>query len=325
MRFDKDGFPIPPAFERRSDAARDDHFPLSGNALSSTGRQPPGTAASEPAAPRAGWLKRAVVLTVLALGIVPAILGPMLMPSIRQAVVTWSLERAVLHEARGNLPGAIADLDRAVSWHGDEADLLCMRAMLRLENRDSAGALEDANRAAAIAPTAIQPLRIRALVQVVRGDAAAALADAGMVVEFASRGDPDALNHRAYIRALVGRELPAALVDIDAAIESAGEASAELLDTRGYILHLLGRQQEAVDQLNLAIDRMQQSRRQLALLAGRIEPGELARRLRSIDHALAVMFHHRGLACRSIGLEQQARQDLEFAERKGFDPTRGIF
>jgi hypothetical protein len=36
------------------------------------------------------------------------------------------------------------------------------------------------------------------------------------------------------------------------------------------------------------------------------------------------MLHHRGLACRALGLEGQAEQDLAAAEKKGFDPSRGI-
>jgi tetratricopeptide (TPR) repeat protein len=301
MRYDKDGFPIPPDFDFRTDDSSEAGFP--GAAASGGARQP------SPARPSGGGSrKRMLLVAFVAAGLVPAIVGPELMPTIRRAVVEWSLERAAEREARSDVAGAVGDVSRALHWHGDDAELLCMRAMLRLENRDAAGALGDAERAAAMAPTAIQPLRVRALIHVVNANADAALADAGMVVELASRGDPDALNHRAYIRALVGRELPAALAD-----------------TRGYILHLLDRQQEAIDQLNLAIDSMQQSRRQLALLAGRIDPVELARRQRALDHGLAVMFHHRGLACRAIGLEQQARQDLEIAGRKGFDPSRGIF
>ncbi|MEI8227249.1 MAG: hypothetical protein WCH77_03145 [Planctomycetota bacterium] len=257
--------------------------------------------------------------------IVPALLLPEIVPAVRQMVVGWSLEQAAEREARNDLTGAIANLGRAIRWHGDDVDLLCMRSMLRLEDRDAAGALEDASRAAALAPTAPQPLRVRALANVVLGNAAAALADAEIVVDLASPGDPEALNHRAYIRALVGRDLPEALVDIDAAIGGQREATPELLDTRGFILHLLGRTQEAIDQLNLAIDGMQQNRRQLALLAGRIDRSELSRRLRSLDHGLAVMLHHRALACEQAGLDEQAKQDFELAKRKGFDPDRGIF
>jgi tetratricopeptide (TPR) repeat protein len=257
--------------------------------------------------------------------IVPALLLPEIVPAVRQMVVGWSLEQAAEREARNDLTGAIANLGRAIRWHGDDVDLLCMRSMLRLEDRDAAGALEDASRAAALAPTAPQPLRVRALANVVLGNAAAALADAEIVVDLASPGDPEALNHRAYIRALVGRDLPEALVDIDAAIGGQREATPELLDTRGFILHLLGRTQEAIDQLNLAIDGMQQNRRQLALLAGRIDRSELSRRLRSLDHGLAVMLHHRALACEQAGLDEQSKQDFELAKKKGFDPARGIF
>ena len=210
MRYDKDGFPIPPDFDFRTDDSSEAGFP--GAAASGGARQP------SPARPSGGGSrKRMLLVAFVAAGLVPAIVGPELMPTIRRAVVEWSLERAAEREARSDVAGAVGDVSRALHWHGDDAELLCMRAMLRLENRDAAGALGDAERAAAMAPTAIQPLRVRALIHVVNANADAALADAGMVVELASRGDPDALNHRAYIRALVGRELPAALADIEGA------------------------------------------------------------------------------------------------------------
>jgi tetratricopeptide (TPR) repeat protein len=158
----------------------------------------------------------------------------------------------------------------------------------------------------------------------VLGQADAALAAAQEAVDLAGPDDPDALNHRAYFRALVGRDLDAALTDIDRALAGGGGPSPEFLDTRGFILHLLGRQQEAIDDLNVAIDSAQDERRRLLMLAGHVEPDELAYRLRSADHSLAVMHHHRGLACRALGLTGQAEQDFAIAEKKGFDPSRGI-
>jgi len=224
-----------------------------------------------------------------------------------------------------DIAGAMADVSRAVRWFGDDADLLCMRAMLRLEERDAPGCLEDAVRASEIAPTAVQPWRVRALVNVVLDNADAALAAADMVVNLSAAGDPDALNHRAYIRGLAGRDLPAALADIDRAIGATKESSPEMLDTRGFLLHLVGRHEEAVDQLNLAITAMQQNRRKLGLLAGRVDPVQLACRVRGLEHGMAVMLHHRAMSCRAVGLDEQAKQDFEQADRKGFDPTRGIF
>jgi tetratricopeptide (TPR) repeat protein len=313
MRYDRDGFPIPPDFDAGLEAFSADPPPL---------RQPP---TGEPTRRQAGTRKRWILFGLIAALLLPSIVIPEMMPAIRQMVVEWSLEQALAREAQDDIGGAIGAVGRAIRWHGDDVELLCMRSMLRLEHRDAAGALEDANRAASFAPTSPQPLRARSLAHVVLGDAEAALEDAQTVVEMSAAGDPEALNHRAYVRALVGRDLPAALEDIDAAIGGLTDATPELLDTRGFILHLLGRTEEAIDQLNQAIDGMQQNRRQLGLLAGRVDRTELARRLRVLDHGLAVMLHHRGLACAEAGLEEQANQDFEIARKKGFDPSRGIF
>jgi tetratricopeptide (TPR) repeat protein len=240
--------------------------------------------------------------------LLPAIVLPEAVPFVRPLVVGWALERAAACEARSDIGGAVAAVGRALRWQGADAELLCLRAMLRLEDRDAKGALDDATSAAVEAPLAPQPLRVRALVHVVLGNADAALADAARVVSLATPDDAEALNFRAYVRALVGREVPEALADIDAAIAAL----------------LAGRTQDAIDQLNLAIDGMQQNRRQLALLADRIDHDEFARRLRTLDHGLAVMLHHRALACDKAGLAEQAKQDFELARKKGFDPSRGI-
>ena len=323
MQYDRDGFPIPPAFDPAADR---DSF---GNGFGWGGGK--GQPAPAPASPGSvpgrhpKTRKRAWLLLLVAAGLVPAGVIPEVMPAVRQGIVEWALERAAVREAGEDVPGAIADLGTALYWHGDDPDLLCMRALLRLEDRDAAGAIEDATQAATQAPLSPQPARVRALAAVVAGNVGMALADAGMVVDLSAPGDPEALNHRAYIRALVGRELPAALADIERAIATLGEPSPELLDTRGFILHLLDRQAEAIDQLNLAIDAMQQNRRQLRLLSGRMERSELIRRMRALDRGLAVMLHHRALACAEAGLVEQAAQDGELARKKGFDPARGIF
>jgi len=318
MRYDRHGFPIPAEFDLPAAA---DEIPA-----------PPRREARRPNR-RPGAGKRIFLLAVLLGLVVPAIAGPAVMPTVRQAVVQWSLERAIMREGRGALAAAIGDVSRAIDWAGRPLDddpqwkssLLCWRAMLKIENRDASGGLADANLAASVAPTAIQPLRIRALANVILGNDDAALAAAEAASQLAGGDDPEMLNHRAYIRALVGRDLDAALTDIEAALGDGLEGSPEMLDTRGYILHLLGRQQEALADLNLAIDAAQTERRRLQLLSGHISRGELDYRLRSADQGLAVMHHHRGLACRALGLEGQAEQDMAVAEQKGFDPSRGVF
>jgi tetratricopeptide (TPR) repeat protein len=315
MRYDRHGFPVPPEFEGADPAHRESRS------------EPDGTtaAAASSTAARGRWGRKQLAVAAIMIGVVlPVALSPLVQPLVRDTVVLWMLKRAAVHEVHDRPGAAAAALGVALGWQADDIDLLCLRAALRLEDRDAAGAIADASRALSLAPTNPRPARVRALANVVRGDADAALADAELVLGLSAPRDPDALNHRAYIRALVGRDLPAALADVDDALAGTGGTEPELLDTRGYVLHLLGRQQEAVDQLNLAIDGMQQRRRDLALLAGRVDRIELARRLRWLDHALAVMLHHRGLACRALGLDGQAEQDLSAAEKKGFDPGRGI-
>ncbi|MFM7206120.1 MAG: tetratricopeptide repeat protein [Planctomycetaceae bacterium] len=318
MKYDRFGFPIPAEFTPPEESTV-------------AGRAAPRRSAADHGGPRptAGRRKRLFLLGVLAAVVVPGLLAPGVMPAVGEAVVQWSIERAVVHEGRGDLRTAIGDISRAIGWAGHDAGrrsrLLCWRAMLRIENRDARGGRADAESAVTIAPTLTQPRRVRALASVILGDPESALADAQAAVELAGPADPEALNHRAYVRALVGRDLEAALSDIDSALADDGTGSAEMLDTKGFVLHLLGRHHEAVDLLNVAIDMEQKERRELAVLAGHVDPDELAYRLRSLDHGLAVMLHHRGRACQALGLAKQARQDFETAERKGFAPERGIF
>ena len=319
MQYDRLGFPIPRDFEPPPG-----HDGRSAPSVRRSGPWEP----EEPARRGVNAGKRFFVWALLLFGVVPAILLPAALPLVREAMVQWSVERAMAHEARDDVAAAAADVGRAIVWIDEDAQaqarLLCWRSTLLLENRQVGAAVAEASRAVTLVPTAALPRRTRALAHVVAGDAEAALADAAAAVELTGADNPDGLHHRAYIRALVGRELEAALADVEAALAGSGAGSPEFLDTRGFILHLLGRHQEAIDDLNQAIGKTQQTRREVAGLAGRVDPVELAYRLRPIDHGLAVMHHHRGLACRAIGLERQAAQDFDAAERKGFDPARGV-
>ena len=201
MRYDKLGFPVPTEFE-----------PLD---LAPAGGEVGSSRRGLPDRHRPGRGKRFFLLAVLLGIVVPAIVVPAFLPTIRDLVVQVSLDLAIRREGRGALPDAITHLTRAIRWGETsldanaerKSDLLCWRAMLRIGNRDLAGALRDAELAASIAPTAVEPHRVRALAEVIRGNPEAALAAAQTVVELAGRTNPEALNHRAYIRALVGRDL----------------------------------------------------------------------------------------------------------------------
>ncbi|MGA0040529.1 MAG: tetratricopeptide repeat protein [Pirellulales bacterium] len=304
--YDDLGFPIPTEFE----------VPGAGPSRSQRwgGRGPR----------RASRAKRWGVLLV-ALGVLlPAVIVPEVMPFARAAVVRWSLERAFACEAQGDLVGAVRELDRAIVWHGDDASLLAARAMLRLESGDPAGAREDADLGVANAPDQLDSYRVRAIVHVVAGRADDALADVAKVVALAGGDNAEAVNLRAYVRGLVGREISEALDDIDRVLEAMPSPPPEFLDTRGFLRHLAGRSDDALSDLELAIDLTRQRREQIMFLGRSLDPLELLQRMRSLDHALAVMLHHRGLVLETQGQLQQAAADFELARRKGFAPERGI-
>ena len=314
MRYDRDGFPVPPEFDLPDAKAAEEGLPV----------VDPAAVPSPRRTGRAGWRKRLVVLAVLLGVIVPGLLGPQILPTISAAVVNWSLEQAYACQAADDVAGAVNHLSRAISWHGDHPDLLCMRALVRLESRDPRGALADARQAAMLAPLASQPLRIQAIVQVVLGEADEAVAAADRAAELVGADAAAAVNHRAYIRGLVARDLDAALADIERVVASDDDAPPAFVDTLGFLLHLVGRHEEALDQLNHAIAGMRAERQTFARRFGRSASTAAAVRLREIDQSLAVMYHHRSLACGALGLDGQAEQDRQLASEKGFDPSRGI-
>jgi len=316
-RYDSLGFPVPIDFESET--------PVGGGGPLVPAGTLPTSGRGSPTRGRAGSGKRLFLLAVLGACVVPAVIGPVILPELRDGVVRFSLWRSAAFEVDDEAAAAAAEIDRAILWHGDDAELYCLRGRLLLEARDPEAAIRDAERAAALDPRSSEPLRLRAIAHVCLGDADAAVACANRAVSLAGEGDPSGLNFRAYIRAVIGREIPEGLRDIERALNATAEASPELLDTHGFLLHLAGRQDEALATMELAIDGMRQSRRQLVFMAGQFGRTEFARRLRAVDHAIAVMLHHRGLIHEAVGRERQAAEDFEMARRKGFDPTRGIF
>lgn len=322
MRYDRHGFPIPPTFEpARSEA---DEFDRPGDGQ----RVRPGrdvSLSASPAERRPGKAKRTWLVLLACCVLLPAVALPAVWPALRDIAVEASVEEALRLDALGDAKGALAHLDRAVTLASDDPRLLCLRGQVRVSDGDAVGALHDAHGAVKLAPNDPGPLRLRATVHTVLERADEALADAQRVVDISGPGNAEALNLRAYTRALLRRDLPEALEDIERALAGQGSELPEHLDTRGYVLHLLGRSTEAIDDFNRAIDGMQELRRRLSLGIGRGDAMALSQRLRFIDQALAVMHRHRAEACREAGFESQAEQDFEISRRKGYDPSRGIF
>ena len=155
-RYDPLGFPVPIDFE--SDAAVGPGLSDAGGSLPTRGRggRPRG---------QVGRGKRFFLLAVLGACVVPAVIGPAILPEIRDGVVRFSLWRSAAFEVEDEAAAAAAEIDRAILWHGDDAELYCLRGRLLLEARDPAAAIRDADRAAALDPRGSEPLRLRAIAQ----------------------------------------------------------------------------------------------------------------------------------------------------------------
>jgi tetratricopeptide (TPR) repeat protein len=98
-------------------------------------------------------------------------------------------------------------------------------------------------------------------------------------------------------------------------MDEAHDSDPEMLDTRGYLLHLLNRNEEALADLQRAIDRLKNDFNQ--------DPFDSLKRMQ-IRRSLAVMYHHRGLVFEQLGRTAEAEQDRKHGDRLGYDPQHGV-
>jgi tetratricopeptide (TPR) repeat protein len=159
-------------------------------------------------------------------------------------------------------------------------------------------AVDELSRAIAIDPANVEAFRLRGgvLGQLHRYEQAAA--DYGRVIELHPE-DATAYNNRAYNLALAGTQLEQALEDVEKALALGGPNEA-FLDTRGYLLFLLGRPEEALNDLNAAVNLV---RRQASRQA-RSDAGEI--------------YYHRALVHQELGNRESAEQDFQQAKQLGY-------
>jgi tetratricopeptide (TPR) repeat protein len=134
------------------------------------------------------------------------------------------------------------------------------------------------------------------------------------------------LNARAYGRALAGVELDEALVDIEEAL-TAWPDNADFLDTRGYIHFLRGDAEEALEDLDRALEIASQQR--IIILDRTARSGaslqQVERLKRQWNEKLSVLYHHRGEAREKLHQLDEAAADLNQAEKLGYNPADGVF
>jgi tetratricopeptide (TPR) repeat protein len=324
-QIDEHGFPIPPPFELPKN--RDDEAP---------------------ARPKISLkAKRLWILGILLLVVVPILFGPKIVSVARGVFVDWLVSRAEQRILDGDNQGALVDLDRAIEWSPTSWLLYSDRAAVRQQLKDLPGSLEDYSKSIELLETAKGGRKAFRLMNERAGSRPQALANAyysrGMVYARMGKGraaiddankafdyvqNEGARNNRAYIRALVKMELKEGLEDIEQALLAEGE-NPDFLDTRGYLLHLLDRNEEALKDLNQAVDAKLEAKRRIAqnLLAQNlvVDRRVLDELSRSIDQGLAVLYHHRGLVQEKLGHRDEATEDLKAGDKLGYDPDSGVW
>jgi tetratricopeptide (TPR) repeat protein len=302
-RYDEHGLPIPPTF--------DDDAPTTATSLTAR--------------------RRRAVRALLALFAVGALGVVLLQTSLRERanklISSWLLNRAMEKYLADDLPGALAELDRAVAWSPDSPDVFALRADVRLAANDLPGSLADCNKLIGLAPKFAPAYVRRGYVYQRLERHREAIDDATRSIELSSIWNAaEALNGRAYIRALAGMELEQGLEDVEKALRL-HENEPAYLDTRGYLRYLLGRYQPALADMDLAID-LSETRKanHLRMIERRrVPPQAVGLLLRHTKENLAVMYHHRGQIHEKLGNSGKAQADLRLGDELGYNPATGVY
>ncbi len=309
QRLDKHGFPIPGKFDS----------PV------------PVDAGTEP--PHRSPVFGRIFLVALLMAIVAAIVveSP-LVDWARSSWVEFLAKRAIEKYQLDDLQGALRDMDLAIAWlpadtnEPLDAELHRFRASWRLENKQIDEAMEDATRAVELRPNTSDPYLTRSIVFQRLGNHERAIADLDLAVKFGAGRNDEALNARAYARALANVELEEGLADIGQAL-AAVPNNPDFLDTRGYLYLLHGDTDEALVDMERAVAVAQQQRAVQLDRIGRVaaSPKQFERVKRLLDEKLSVMFHHRGEVYEKLGRLDEAASDLNKAEKLGYNPAEGVY
>lgn len=284
-------------------------------------------------------------------GLIAVLWTPVIRPHARDAMTHWHALAAEHYLLQNDLDAARDSAEQVVAW-----------AVKRLPNGDFNVALEKPESALAEAPLLGVALRLRGEVSLARGELERSLADYNTlvkfnphlarayrgraavlqrlgrhreaiddttrVVELRTEGDSDALNARAYTRAIAQLELEEALRDAERALAGLPQRPLDLgdtinainvLDTRGYVRYLLGDYRPALADMDEALRSFEAVWEQVQ------QPSVAPRMKQEMQHSLAVMHQHRGLIHEKLGNAAEARVNLRRAQELGYDPAKGVY
>lgn len=174
-------------------------------------------------------------------------------------------------------------------------------------------------------------LDTRALIYYRQQKPEAAMRDADEAVRL-EPNDGSALNGRAYLCALLGKELKKGLADIDRALRQQ-PGNAAFLDTRGYLLYKQGDYEEALRDLDKAIKGgeleyetyLQEERRSNPGRGMNMTREQFAGALKQMRESLGVMYHHRGEVYEALKRAEDAAEEKARGVEYGYNPEQGVF
>ena len=284
------------------------------------------------------WARRITVGLAISLVAIP-----LLWAAIPAEIARWHQAQAVEAIWAEDDASALESLDEAIRRAPDSSIYITQRAavLIRLKRFDEA--IAECSRVLerdAMDPSALYH---RAVAFQRKGEHRGALDDIETVVDLAAANPPiriirvdgysmpvsyeDALNTRAYARALAKVEIEAALDDINTAFERMGQDDiAAYLDTRGYLLYLAGDYQEADDDTQRAVELSEKEWTPQKFEALSEEDTEFSRMVaKQGREELAVLYYHRALVVEALGQQTDAKRYFRLADEFGYDPEEGVW
>lgn len=300
------------------------------------------------ASPRPSLWKRRRFTILFSLGLAAVIVGALwsqagdFFNNMQAAKARTALEEGRYEDALEQVNAAIADQD-------DQATFYELRARIHLALSEQPGrdtkadlqrSLADWDRLLDDNTSYRRGYLMRAEVRQRLGRHQEAIADANLAAEWGRENSPDADNAGAYFRARANLEIPKAVALAERAVSlfdipklqsddeyqrQNGETAAQFLDTRGYSYYRAGRTAEALADLELAV-KLFEAHRERTLKAAADESEAVRRQTQlDLDHNLAVILHHRGLARGAQGQAEAAAADVKRAAELGYNEEQGVF
>jgi tetratricopeptide (TPR) repeat protein len=262
------------------------------------------------------------------------VVGPCAYQQAPLEMARWHVAAAIKARSEGRQEAALDLLDRALAWDADNPSLYLKRAQWRKADGQYDLALADVQRADALRPDDPRILSARSELLQLLGKHAEAIEIWRAIDRLSLAGGTPpretALNGLAYAQAVGNLELEEGLERVNKALDIEPD-NAALLDTRGFLLYRLGKYDEALRDMEAAVQGMEHELRLTQAVPATMEriifysdnaDGQMA----TAKQAAAVIRYHRALVLERLGRHAEAKADRARARVLiGRDPDETLF